>query len=236
MISKIFYSLILLMVISLCSFAQGAKPDTAYLSSVRAALRAVWPANRTINLVFHGHSVPAGYGANHEVHTLEAYPYQVLKQLKTRYPYAVINVIVTAIGGENAVGGQTRFEEDVLRKKPDIVLIDYALNDRFTGLEKSREAWEKMIQAADRQHVKVILITPSPDQRVDINAPDNELEQHARQIRLLAEKYHIGLADPFKLFQDTLAHGGRIGAFMSSVNHPNNIGHLVIAGEIMKWF
>jgi hypothetical protein len=77
------------------------------LSAVKTALEAVWPANRTINLVFHGHSVPAGYWHDHEVHTLESYPYLTLKKLKTKYPYSVINIIVTAIGGENSVKGQT---------------------------------------------------------------------------------------------------------------------------------
>src|ERR1700748_459000 len=91
-------------------------PDTSYLSGIKKELQVVWPANRTINLVFHGHSVPAGYWHDHEVHTLESYPYLVLQQLKARYPYAVINIIITAIGGEDAIKGQTRFATDVLTK------------------------------------------------------------------------------------------------------------------------
>ena len=78
--------------------------DTAhYLEEVKKELNAVWPKNRTINIVFHGHSVPAGYWHNHEVHTLESYPYLLLEKLKAKYPYAVINIIVSAIGGENAI-------------------------------------------------------------------------------------------------------------------------------------
>lgn len=33
----------------------------AYLSSVTEALKRQWPDNRTVNIVCHGHSVPAGY-------------------------------------------------------------------------------------------------------------------------------------------------------------------------------
>ena len=106
----------------------------------------------------------------------------------------------------------------------------------FAIQKKSRDAWEKMIQEATKQHVKIILLTPSPDQRVDIVASGNDLEQHARQIRKLAEKYHIGLADPFMLFQKIIKDGGKIADYMSSVNHPNKKGHEIIADEIMKWF
>ena len=114
--------------------------QSAYLSAIKDELQIKWPNNRTINLVFHGHSVPAGYWHNSEVHTLDSYPNLVLAKLKEVYPYAVINVIVTAIGGEYAEKGQTRFASDVLPHKPDVIFIDYALNDLGAGLERSRAA------------------------------------------------------------------------------------------------
>src|SRR5687768_5529471 len=111
--------------------------DTMFLRQVRSELQKAWPHNRAINLVFHGHSVPAGYFATPVVNTLEAYPQQVLRGLKEKYPNAVINVIVTAIGGENSVKGAARFSSTVLIHQPDVLFIDYALNDRATGLDKS---------------------------------------------------------------------------------------------------
>lgn len=232
----------IMLIISYCvaviitGFSQSGLPDTAtYLAGVKKDLQAVWPNNRTVNIVFHGHSVPAGYWAEHKVHTLESYPHLILERLKAHYPYAPVNVIVTAIGGENAIKGQLRFDEDVIRKKPDVILIDYALNDRSAGLIRAKEAWEKMIQDAIRQHIKVILLTPSPDQRVNISLKGNELEQHASQIRQLAEKYQTGLADPIIFFRK-INDSGKIAEVMSSVNHPNKKGHEIIADEIMKWF
>ncbi|MGV3556614.1 SGNH/GDSL hydrolase family protein [Larkinella arboricola] len=211
-----------------------ANPET-YLSDLKKELDVQWPKNRTINLVFHGHSVPAGYWHNHEVHTLESYPNLVLVELKKQYPYAVINVIVTAIGGENSVKGQERFERDVLVHKPDVLFIDYALNDRGAGLEKAKEAWEKMIQSALARNIKIILLTPSPDQRVDILAPGNPLEQHTSQIVKLAETHQIGLVDSYGQFKTVTAKGDLV-KYMSHVNHPNLAGHQLIAGELLKWF
>ena len=40
--------------------AQIADPTT-YLTELKSEMQIEWPKNRTINLVFHGHSVPSGY-------------------------------------------------------------------------------------------------------------------------------------------------------------------------------
>ena len=72
-------------------------------------LEKTWPDNRTVTVVCHGHSVPAGYFATPIVDSVNAYPHVLFTKLKKRYPNAVVNVIVTAIGGENAVSGAARF-------------------------------------------------------------------------------------------------------------------------------
>lgn len=233
---------ILLIALSYFAFRQvhgqsGQMADTArYLSAIKQELATVWPKNRTINLVFHGHSVVAGYQDKHEVHTFESYPFLLLSKLKKKYPYAVINVIITAIGGENSVQGEKRFEKDVLTHQPDVLFIDYALNDRGPGLEKAKAAWEKMIEAALKKNIKIILLTPSPDERVNILSPGNPLELHADQIRQLALKYHTGLSDSFSQFQKIEKEGGNIKDYMAMFVHPNKKGNEVIADELMKWF
>jgi len=213
-----------------------AGPANDYLHDVKAELQKKWPANRTINLVFHGHSVPAGYGRTPDVNTFDSYPYQVLKELKQLYPYAVINVIVTAIGGENSTQGAQRFEKDVLTHRPDVLFIDYALNDRKIGLQKAKENMESMIRMALRQHIPVILLTPSADMNVPLLQPDNALEQFATQIRALAVKYGVGLADSYSRFRQVEEKGEDIHAYMAQSNHPNAKGHALIATEIMRYF
>ncbi len=50
-----------------------------------------------------------------------------------------VNDIKTTIGGENAEQRAKRFTKDVLSKQPDIIFIDYALNDRKIGLERAKK-------------------------------------------------------------------------------------------------
>ena len=207
-----------------------------YLSDIKSELNKEWPNNRTINLVFHGHSVPAGYFKTPTVNTLASYPYQVLKGLKELYPYSVVNVINTSIGGENSISGEKRFDKEVLVYRPDVIFIDYALNDVGIGLEKSKAAWESMIRKALKRNIKVILLTPSPDQRINISEPGNDLEKHAQQIRALSKEYGVGLADSYEIFRNLVISGDSLTSYMSQVNHPNEKGHLLIAGAIMKYF
>lgn len=224
--------------LSLISQAQNLTmvDSVSYLSNVKQELLKTRPENRTINLVFHGHSVPSGYWANYEVHTLESYPQLVLEQLKEKYPKAVINVIITAIPGEYSEKGQPRVSSDVLPHRPDVVFIDYALNDIGIGLERAKAAWEKMIKEALAANIEVVLVTPSPDQRYNLLEKNDKLRLHAEQIKALAAEYNIALADPYAVFAERVREGEKVETFMSSVNHPNRNGHEVIAGEIIKLF
>jgi Lysophospholipase L1 and related esterases len=216
-------------------FSQESASPESYLADVKAELQKVWPKNRTVNLVFHGHSVPAGYGDRHEVHTLEAYPHLLLEKLKEQYPYAPINSIVTAIGGENSIQGATRFENEVLTHRPDVLFIDYALNDRFQDIRQVKEAYAKMIESALAHGIKVMLLTPSPDQRVDIRTNNTPLDALSAQIHDLSKQYHVGCVDVYDMFKHVTNETG-VKPCMASVNHPNRYGHELIVAELLKWF
>jgi acyl-CoA thioesterase I len=214
----------------------GLADRATYLRDVADQLKIDWPNNRTVNIVCHGHSVPAGYFRTPVVDSMNAYPHLLHKELAGKYPHAVINVIVTAIGGENAEQGAARFERDVLALRPDVVMIDYSLNDRGLGLERAKKAWVSMIEKAQAAGVKVILLTPTPDQSAKSDDAEDPINQHARQVRDLAAEYHVGLADSSKAFQEEIGRGKRLEELMSQVNHPNRQGHEMVVGELMKWF
>ena len=199
-------------------------------------MKTEWPKNRTINLVFHGHSVPSGYFKTPDVKTFDAYPLLTLKKVKESYPYAVVNAITTSIGGENSVAGAKRFEQDVLVHKPDVLFIDYAVNDAGLELDVSQKAWEEMIEKALAKNIKVILLTPSPNLKVDINDATDALYKHSEQIIMFAKKYNTGLADSYGAFRNVKNKTGSLEKYMSQFNHPNKKGHQLIVKEIIKWF
>ena len=208
-----------------------------YLDPLLNELALQWPKNRTINIVCHGHSVPAGFFATPYVNTFDSYPHLLHKMIKERFPFAVINVIVTGIGGETSIKGAARFEDDVLNHKPDRITIDYSLNDRGIDMEEVYQAWEQMIRQALERNVKVILCTPTWDRSYYTQSADWDLlVQHTEQVRALADRYDVGLADSFEAFRRHVTEPEELTQYLSHVNHPTKAGHMLVANEIAKYF
>lgn len=214
-------------------------PASQYLDDILKILIKYWPANRTVNIVCHGHSVPSGYFATPVVDSMNSYPHLLHAALKHRFPCAVINVIVTAIGGEASHSGAARFEKEVLCHRPDVVTIDYALNDRGLGLPTAREAWVAMIEQAQSAGAKVILMTPTPDMTQAPGAPAADrdaLQQHAQQVRDLAAQFSVGLVDSLAEFERHVQQGGDLTDLLSWANHPNRAGHELVARSLLRYF
>ncbi len=216
----------------------AAADRRAYLSDLVAQLRLQWPQNRTINIVCHGHSVPSGYFGTPVVDTFNAYPHLLHRGVKERFPGAVVNVIVTAIGGETSPQGAARFEAQVLCHRPDVLTIDYGLNDRRAGLPQAGAAWRAMIRPCLERNIKVLLLTPTHDvwQRQPQAPECIALKEHAAQIRALAAEFQVGLVDSFALFEDYVREGGDLSDLLSWPNHPNARGHGLVAEELLRWF
>jgi lysophospholipase L1-like esterase len=230
-----FRATILLSTLLACSLFSGEADKKTYLATLSEILKTPWPKNRAINIVCHGHSVPAGYFKTPHVDTFNAYPHLFHVGIKQRHPHAVVNVIVTAIGGENSLAGAARFEKDVLSHNPDLILLDYALNDRRVPLGKSREAWTSMIQKALAKNIKVILLTPTGDTSAKLDDPQDPLNQNAAQIRELAAQFGVGLADSLDAIREHIKKGGKLDELMSQINHPNRKGHDLVVERLMEW-
>jgi len=210
-----------------------------YLADIVTELHRQWPDNRAIQVVCHGHSVPAGYFATPVVDTFNAYPHLLHRGLKERFPFAVVNVIVTAIGGESSTSGAERFAREVLCHLPDVVTLDYGLNDRRLGLAAAQAAWRIMIEQALALPSKVLLLTPTPDASAIGAGPAEDwaaLQQHAEQIRALASEYRVGLVDSLQAFTRYQQAGGDLTDLLSWSNHPNRAGHALVATELLRFF
>jgi lysophospholipase L1-like esterase len=225
-----------LLLLAVLPLAAADPAPASALAPVVQALELKWPRNRTVHLVCHGHSVPAGYFVTPAVHANEAYPAGLQAGLRARFPHAVLNVIVTAIGGEASDRGAARFERDVLALRPAVVTIDYSLNDRRLGLEKAKANWSAMIVAAKAAGIQVILLTPTPDQSAKLDDPKDPLNLHAEQVRALAKEHGVPLVDSLALFKAKVAAGTPLKDLMSQVNHPNAAGHALVTAALLELF
>ena len=217
-----------------CTAVTTASAGT--LLDLDTGLRKTWPDNRTINVIFHGHSVPAGYHLTPLVKPYESYPHLFRTQLAKRYPHAVINVITTSIGGENSIDGATRFNNDVLTRNPDLIFIDYALNDRPQPLASVETAWRSMVDAAQAADVPVILITPTGATDADFTNPADPLTERAELIRTVASSEGVPVADVSADWLAAIQGGTPQGDLLSQGNHPNLAGHQLAADRLFETF
>lgn len=235
---QIFFFLVFILGSNPC-FTQKKNTTTnllkTYLGSLKVELQKKWPKNKQINLIFHGHSVPTGYLTKGVLDRLQAYPFRTMKKITDFYPYAVVNCITTSIGGEQSEQGAKRFLEEVLIYKPDVLFIDYALNDRSIGLKRAKSAWEKMIVQAKNYGCKLILLTPTPDTKENINNSEAKLAKHSKQIKELALKHNVGLVDTYQYFKE-LSQKLPLESYMAQNNHINQKGHQFVADLIFKYF
>lgn len=217
--------------------AEKVQPTEANpFADLKQQLKQTWPNNRLVRFVFHGHSVPAGYFRTPIVRRFDSYPVLFHQELCERYPTAVIDVCNTAIGGENSVSGAERFADDVLSLNPDVIFIDYCLNDRRIGVDTAQDCWREMIKQAVAKDVMVVLLTPTPDSKEDILDPDSPLVKHAESIRQLAGEFDLPLVDSYSEFQRLVGEADDVTDYLSQSNHPNRAGHQVVADQILALF
>jgi lysophospholipase L1-like esterase len=114
------------------------------------------------------------------------------------------------IGGNKIYDLYLRMEEDVLYKKPDLVVIYIGVNDVWhkqtshtgTDLDKFVKFYQAMITKIQAGDAKVILCTPAVigEKKNGGNEMDAELDKFCEAIRQLALKNKLPLVDLRKQF------------------------------------
>src|SRR5690606_543204 len=132
--------------------------------------------------------------------------------------------------------GATRFERDVLSMRPDVVFIDYALNDRRLPEGEVEAAWRSMARAAKKKGIPVVFLTPTGADHVRIDAPDEPLEIRAAIIRKVAAEEGVPVADVWAAWKAELKRGVKQGSLLAQANHPNRKGHEIAAKVIAGMF
>lgn len=207
-----------------------------YLYNLTEKLDKSFPDNRLLNIVVHGHRQTRGYTTGRTIDPFNAYPHQFHKLLKRRFPFAATNVIVTGIGGECAVDGHSRFKNDVLCHKPDLIAIDYALNDRYVDKKQTKQAWEGMVGIAKDNNIPVLLLTPTLDIPSAYNADElNKLRQLEEMIIEIGDKTSVGVVQVMQAWERYLKYTGNIEDLLVSVNHSSKLGHKITANELLSW-
>jgi lysophospholipase L1-like esterase len=157
-------------------------------------------------------------------------------------------LIGAGIGGNKVYDLYLRFQEDVLDKNPDVVVIYIGVNDVWhkqssqtgTDPDKFLAFYTAMIKKLQASGIKVIVCTPAViGEKTDFsNAQDGDLNRYSNIIRDMASKHGCALVDLRKAFLEyNLANNPsnkESGILTTDRVHLNTKGNQLLADLMFK--
>lgn len=156
--------------------------------------------------------------------------------------------IGAGIGGNKVYDLYLRMDEDVLAKKPDIVVIYIGVNDVWhkqssgtgTDYDKFERFYNAILKKLRDAGIRVILATPAViGERTDnTNQLDGDLNRYSVLIRKLATTNNLPLVDLRKAFMDygksNNPENKESGILTTDRVHLNDKGNQLVAEEMWK--
>jgi len=134
-----------------------------------------------------------------------------------------ITMLNAGIGGTTSSYGTMRLYEDVLSKKPDIVFVEFTLNDVWLNEAQTKKNVESMIrQCYERDHQPVISFIIIPDRRTNSDGT-YQIAEKAGYYTTVANYYGLTPFNAHQLMVDAINDGGYTwDSFVANGNvHPD---------------
>ena len=169
--------------------------DCADFINYRASLANTYKKlteDKKLNVVYFGGSVTAGHGAT----VPDSYSWRALigKWLKTEFPDAQINNINRALGESGTYLGAHRVQMDVISAQPDLLFIEYSINDYYykSTYEQAASQYETIIRevktALPDTDIVTVLVTEKNFLMTNVNG---KLHTQAQAHEDIAKAYNI---------------------------------------------
>jgi lysophospholipase L1-like esterase len=167
--------------------------------------------------------------------------------MTARYPERKIDFINKGIGGNRIVDLEGRWEDDVMRHKPDWLSIKIGINDehnyfgdRVNGISPARfdEVYDSILQRTFAVwKPNLILIAPFYLSRDTVSGTHRTkilelIPEYIAVVEKMAKKYNALYVPTHDIFQKLLEYR-EPDTFCAEPVHPNRAGHLIIARAIM---
>lgn len=205
-----------------------------------------------LKVAFLGGSITEGAGASDKSKRYSSL--LIENYFKTKYPNKTVTEINAGIGGTGSDQGIIRLQKDIISQEPDVVFLEYAVNDQCaaseTALREERLSYyEDLITGlanAPKQPVIIMLYSGSYRNGYPYGAYNGvggdkplDCDNAGKYQQALADHYGIGSVD-FDGYLKGLFDGGNLESwyqyYVADAVHPNDDGHAAYANYIKTCF
>lgn len=182
-------------------------------------------------IVCFGDSITAGYAVR------RGFPSFLLESLRQRFPDSKIEMINSGISGDTSQDGLSRLDWAVLSYEPDLVTINFGINDCVLGL--SREEFEmNLVEMVRRIRAgpdsEILLLSSQP-----LESPpyDQRVLDYYQTVERVAKEMNVGFVDVYGAWMKRVRAGMPLDSLiLPGLDHPNEAGYRIIAEELMSLF
>ncbi len=184
-----------------------------------------------VTIVAFGDSITAGYAVR------RGFPSFWKEMLVRKYPEAKIEMINSGVSGDTTMDGLARLDWSVLSYEPDLVTINFGINDCVLrlGLEEFEMNLVEMVRRIRAGPGSEILLLSS--QPLETPPYDGLVLDYYQAIERVAREMDVGFVDVYEAWMRQVRRGTPLGSLvLSGLDHPNEAGYRIIAEELMKLF
>lgn len=189
-----------------------------------------------LNVVFFGASLTWGANASDPQRT--SFRGLMAQKLEAAYPAARFKFWDAAIGGTGSQLGVFRLEHDVLKRKPDLVFLDFSANDGISDpnpetLASYESLVRRIIQEARAPVVQVIFPF-----LWDVSKGNTEGMKRREAHHAIAQAYGTAIGDAIALCQERVKSGQSTTQKLWPFDgvHPGDEGYVVFADAAWEAF
>lgn len=184
-----------------------------------------------IIFVAFGDSITEGYGVS------EGWPEKFVKELKVKYPQAEIELINKGKAGDTLEECIYRFESDVLDYNPDLVTINFGINDAMNGvnLNQFEKTLKEIIQTLKTKTNSEIIVLSS--EVLEDEVADAMVRKYYDKLQKVSREEKVVFVDIHRIWQQKLREGKDLSNFLiPGLDHPNEEGYKIFAKAIADLF
>lgn len=181
-------------------------------------------SGKKVTVAFIGGSITEGTGATKD----DCYAVLVAKWFEKTFNNTKVEYVNAGIGTAGSLFGVHRVDYDVISRNPDIVFVDFAVNDKGKNPDLENATFDALIQKLYNSPSKPAVVSVAMATETTWNSEKNE--------NLICRNYGIPMLSFSKYIHTVILSGKYLwkDVFIDEV-HPNKAGHKMISELVIYY-